>query len=73
VDVQLVLNLVFSLLGLLGGWMLNRIFTLIDRLDKDVREMPKIYVTKADYQNDIQDIKKMLSRIFDKLDDKADK
>ena len=42
-------------------------------LDGDVRDMPKVYVTKEDYKADIRDIKTMLAKIFDKLEEKADK
>jgi hypothetical protein len=42
-------------------------------LDKDVRQMPRLYVTKEDYKADVAEIKQMLSKIFDKLDEKADK
>lgn len=35
--------------------------------------MPLQYVTKDDYKADIAEIKGMLSRIFDRLDQKADK
>jgi len=35
--------------------------------------MPLTYVTRVDYRSDIDDIKKMLSKISDKLDGKADK
>jgi hypothetical protein len=35
--------------------------------------MPLNYVTRADYRNDIDEIKGMLGKIFDKLDGKADK
>ena len=35
--------------------------------------MPLNYVTQTTYQRDIDDIKNMLSKIFDKLDEKADK
>lgn len=42
-------------------------------LDRDVREMPKIYVTKDDFHRDIAEIKDICRQIFDKLDGKADK
>jgi hypothetical protein len=32
-----------------------------------------MYVTRDDYRNDVNDIKKMLDKIFDKLDNKVDK
>jgi hypothetical protein len=35
--------------------------------------MPHLYVTKEDYKSDISEIKQMLGKIFDKLDEKADK
>jgi len=56
-----------------GGWILNNISRSIERLDKDVRNMPLTYVTRADYRADIDEIKTMLMRINDKLDAKADK
>jgi uncharacterized coiled-coil DUF342 family protein len=39
-----------------------------------VREMlPNMYVRRDEYRDDINEIKGMLVRIFDRLDDKADK
>jgi hypothetical protein len=35
--------------------------------------MPHVYVAKEDYKADINEIKSMLARIFDKLEAKADK
>jgi hypothetical protein len=56
-----------------GGWILNNISRSIERLDKDVRQMPLTYVTRIDYRADIDEVKQILGRIWDKLDDKADK
>ena len=72
-DSQMMFNIGISLIGFLGGWTLNRIYQAIDRLDKDVRDMPHTYVSKDDYKSDLSDIKSMLNKIFDKLDTKADK
>jgi hypothetical protein len=36
-------------------------------------DLPLLYVNKDDYKSDITDMKNMLSKIFDKLDGKADK
>jgi len=57
----------------MGGWILNNITKAIERLDSDVRDMPKNYVTKEDYHRDIDEIKDICKQIFNKLDDKADK
>ena len=66
-------NIVITLAGFLGGWVLTNITKAVERLDTDVRQMPVNYVTKADYRNDLRDIKDLLSRIDSKLDGKADK
>lgn len=72
-DAQILFNIVVGIAGMFGGWILNNISRSIERLDKDVRQMPLTYVTRADYRNDIDEIKSILGRIWDKLDDKADK
>ena len=72
-DMQSIVNIGITVAGCFGGWVLNRIMTTLDRLDKDVREMPDKYVRKDDYVRDIDDIKSMLKNIYNKLDAKADK
>jgi hypothetical protein len=72
-DTQTLFNVAVTLAGGLGGWVLNNIWQSIRTLDKDVRQMPHLYVTKEDYKSDIREIKQMLGKIFDKLDEKADK
>ena len=72
-DGQLLFNIIVGVAGMFGGWILNNISRNIERLDKDVRQMPLTYVTRADYRADIDEIKAMLMRINDKLDDKEDK
>lgn len=72
-DGQILFNIAVGIAGLFGGWILNNISRSIERLDKDVRNMPLTYVTRVDYRADIDEIKAMLMRINDKLDDKADK
>jgi hypothetical protein len=72
-DMQSIVNIGITVAGCFGGWVLNRIMTTLDRLDKDAREMPDKYVRKDDYVRDIDDIKSMLKNIYNKLDAKADK
>jgi cell fate (sporulation/competence/biofilm development) regulator YmcA (YheA/YmcA/DUF963 family) len=72
-DMQILFNIAVAVAAFLGGWVLNRIYSAIDRLDNDVRDMPKNYVSKDDYRSDIKDVKDMLAKIFDKLDTKVDK
>ena len=72
-DGQMIFNFLVALAGFLGGWILNNISRSIEVLDRDVRNMPLTYVTRVDYRADIEEIKMMLNRINDKLDEKADK
>ena len=72
-DYQILFNIAVAIAGFFGGWTLNRIYQAIDRLDHDVRQMPSQYVARDDYRNDIRDIRDILGKIFDKLDNKADR
>ena len=72
-DLQIFFNIAVAIAGFLGGWILNNISRSIDVLDKDVRDMPKTYVTKEDYKSDISEIKDMLAEIYRELRTKADR
>ena len=72
-EMQVLFNIVVGVAAFFGGWSLNQITRSIERLDKDVRNMPLTYVTQVHYQRDIDDIKNMLGKILDRLDDKVDK
>jgi hypothetical protein len=72
-DSQVLFNIAVAIAGFFGGWILNNIHRSIDRLDTDVRAMPHMYVSREDYKDDMHDIKEMLAKIFDKLDNKQDK
>jgi hypothetical protein len=73
VDYQVLFNLAVTVATFFGGWTLARIYSAIDRLDTDVRNMPHVYVAKDDYRNDLKEIKEQLGKILDKIDGKADK
>lgn len=72
-EYQVFFNVAVGLAGVFGGWVLNRIYAAIDRLDNDVRALPEKYVYKEDYRRDIYEIKDICKQIFDKLDSKVDK
>jgi len=73
VDYQTLFNLAVTAAAFFGGWTLNRIYTAIDRLDKDVRDLPHVYLSKDDYREDLREIKEMLGAIFKRLEHKVDK
>ena len=72
-ELQQLFDIVVTIAAFLAGWVLNNITKAIERLDADVRDMPKDYVTKEDYHRDIDEIKDICKQIFNKLDNKADK
>jgi len=72
-ETQAIFNIIVGLAAFFGGWVLNNITKAIERLDKDVRQMPMTYVAKDDYRRDIDEIKDICKQIFAKLDNKADK
>lgn len=83
-DYQVLFNLAVGAAGLFGGWVLNRIYHSIDRLDADVRAMPHTYVSKDDFKVAIADIKtdiregfaqvdRTLNTIFERINQKVDK
>jgi len=72
-DYQVVFNVGIALVGFIGGWMVNRVFVLLDRIDAEMKAIPMQYVSKEDYRDDIREVKEMLGAIFKRLETKADK
>ena len=66
-------NVAIALAGFVVGWLVNRVFALLDRIDADMKAIPMTYVAKEDYRDDIREIKEMLGAIFKRLETKADK
>jgi len=72
-DYQVLFNSAVCVAAFFGGWILNNIYKAVERLDKDVRNIPHDYVSRSDYRDDMKEVKQMLGKIFDKLDGKVDK
>jgi len=72
-ELQIIFNVGIALVGFIGGWMVNRVFVLLDRIDADMKAIPMQYVAKEDYREDIREVKEMLGAIFKRLESKADK
>lgn len=74
---QTIVNWAFGLAGTLGGFVVKAMWDAIAQLRTDLadlnRAIARDYVRRDDYRDDISEIKGLLSRIFDKLDEKADK
>lgn len=76
-DQQSLLNVFFGLFSAVAGWFAREMWSAVKELKGDLsklrEEMPVKYVAKDDFKEGINEIKNMLSRIFDRLDNKADK
>ena len=59
------------------GWFARELWGAVKELRADLaalrEDLPKEYVAKDDYREDIREIKAMLEKIFEKLDAKVDK
>jgi len=59
------------------GWWARVIWDSVQRLKEDLHEievdLPKSYVSKSDLDKRMEHIESMFQRIYDKLDNKADK
>lgn len=59
------------------GWFARELWGAVKELRADLaalrEDLPKEYVAKYDYKEDIKEIKAMLEKIFEKLENKADK
>jgi uncharacterized UPF0160 family protein len=71
-DTQSLLNLLFSSTGLILGWFLRELWAAVKELKSDLaklrEELPKEYVQKDDYRQDVKELKDMIARLFDILE-----
>ena len=74
---QHLINVGLGVSGAVFGWLARELWTAVKDLKEDLTklsvELPKTYVTRDDYRADLKEIKEMLGKIFDRLDNKADK
>jgi hypothetical protein len=76
-DSQNLINLAFGAASAVLGWFARELWAAVKELKSDLADlrekMPQSYVMKEDYRRDIYEIKEMLGKIFDRLENKADK
>lgn len=76
-ETQTIIDLVGGAVLTVVGWFARQVYQCVKELEKDVHrievDLPKNYVSKSDYAETMKEIKAMFEKIFDKLDDKADK
>jgi hypothetical protein len=76
-DLQDLLNLAFGASASVLGWFARELWSAVKELKADLaklrEEFPRTYVVRDDYKDDIREIKEMLTKLFDRIDGKADK
>ena len=76
-EYQNLINIVGGAALTVTGWFARELWAAVKDLKLDLaklrEELPKTYVIRDDYKSDVREIKDMLSKIFDRLDGKADK
>ena len=70
---QQTINLILGACMAVAGWFARELWTAVQELKNDLSKPPTIYVVRQDYKDDMREVKEMLSKIFDRLDNKADK
>ena len=74
---QQFINLFFGVGLTVMGWFARELWAAVKELKADLaklrEDLPKEYLAKDDYKEDIREIKGMLAKIFEKLESKADK
>jgi len=76
-DSQNLLNIAFGVASSVLGWFAREMWSAVKELKADLaklrEELPRTYVVRDDYKDDIREIKEMLTKLFDRIDGKADK
>jgi hypothetical protein len=76
-DIQQLLNVVLSVAMAVVGWFARELWAAVKELKMDLsklrEDLPKAYVTKDDYRQDIRELKDIMNKVFDKLEHKLDK
>ena len=76
-DNQHLINMFLGIGMTVVGWFARELWGAVKELRADLvklrEDLPKDYVAKDDYREDIREIKAMLEKIFEKLDAKVDK
>lgn len=76
-DPQLLFNVIIGLVLGVGGWFARELWGAVKELQKDVHQLevdlPSHYVRKDEMSEYMREIREMIQRIYDKLDEKVDK
>jgi hypothetical protein len=76
-DTQPLINAALGVILAGVGWFARQIWEAVKELREDLHrievDLPSTYVKRVDYAQDLIEIKALLQKIFDRLDQKVDK
>jgi len=70
---QQTINIIIGACLTVAGWFARELWAAVQELKNELGKLPLTYVTRVDYKDDMREVKEMLSKIFDRLENKADK
>ena len=77
IDHQFVINAVLGIIVTLVGWFARQLWDAVKELQRDIHDieidLPRNYVRRDEFAENMREIKDMLGKIFDRLDNKVDK
>lgn len=76
-DHQMMINLAAGAVLAALGWFARVLWEAINKLQEDLHQLevdlPSNYVRRDEFSDNMKEIKEMLGKIFDRLDNKVDK
>lgn len=76
-DTQPLINAALGVILAGIGWFARQIWEAVKELREDLHrievDLPSTYVKRVDYAQDLAEIKALLQKIFDRLEQKVDK
>ena len=76
-DLQTIINIGAGFFIAAAGWFARQIWEAVNELREDIHkieiDLPTHYLRRDEFAEGMKEIKDMLGKIFDKLDEKADK
>jgi len=76
-EMQNIIDLALGGVLVVIGWFSRELWSAVKELKADLsklrEDLPKEYVAKDDYRQDIRELKEIMNKVFDKLEHKLDK
>ncbi len=76
-EMQQIIDLGLGAVMTVIGWFAREMWGAVKELKSDLsklrEDLPKSYVSKDDYREDIRELKEIMNKVFDRLENKQDK